>query len=77
MKNKKIEDDMEVEELASLTIDWLYRYHFKKHEKVHSHEIMSMLMEFERSPIKRIYATRIVECSEFLMEFILKTKRLY
>ncbi len=57
---------MEVEELSSLTVDWLFNIHFKKHRKIQSHEIMCMLMQFERNPIKRIYATRIVECSELL-----------
>lgn len=55
-----------IEELASLIIDWLFSYHFKKYKKVWTHDIMTMLMQFESNPLLRFYAVSLVIASELI-----------
>ena len=64
---QKVDKDVKrIEELTSITIDWLYSYHFKKHKRVFTHDMMYMLIQFEKNPLLRFYAVSLVQCSELL-----------
>ena len=61
------EGNLDLDELASITIDWLFLY-FDKHKIIHTEDMVIMLKQFEEHPFKRICAVRLVEASELLQD---------